>query len=122
MFNLAQELGFNKIALGHHQDDIIHTALMSTFFQGQFATMPARIRMRKMPLTIIRPLCLISEADIQLFATERGYLPQKKRCPYESDTHRTDVRHLFAEIESLNPESRSCIWRALENAGKLVEE
>ena len=56
LFNLAQELGCNKIALGHHQDDIIHTALMNLTFQGHFSTMPAKLRMRKMPLTIIRPL------------------------------------------------------------------
>ena len=54
MFNLAQELGCNKIALGHHMDDIIHTALMNQFFQGQFSTMPARLTMKKMPLTIIQ--------------------------------------------------------------------
>ena len=63
MFNLAQELGCNKIALGHHQDDMLHTALMNLTFQGRFDTMPARLKMRKMPLTMIRPLCLIEEAD-----------------------------------------------------------
>jgi tRNA(Ile)-lysidine synthase TilS/MesJ len=41
IFNLAQELGCNKIALGHHQDDLIHTALMNLTFQGRFDTMPA---------------------------------------------------------------------------------
>ena len=67
MFNLAQELGCNKIALGHHQDDMLHTALMNLTFQGRFDTMPARLKMHKMPLTIIRPLCLIEEADIKAY-------------------------------------------------------
>ena len=66
IFNLAQELGCNKIALGHHQDDLIHTALMNLMFQGRFDTMPARLKMRKMPLSIIRPLCMIQEADKSL--------------------------------------------------------
>ena len=57
LFLKAQELGCNKIALGHHQDDILHTALMNQMFQGHFSTMPARLTMRKMPITIIRPLC-----------------------------------------------------------------
>ncbi len=122
MFNLAQELGFNKIALGHHQDDLLHTALMSTFFQGQFATMPARIRMRKMPLSLIRPLCMVAEADIIQLAQWRGYEKQLKQCPYEHDSSRDYAAKLFKEIESHNSEARPCLWRALEQAGKMVEE
>ena len=52
LFNLAQELGCNKIALGHHQDDLLHTCLMNLFYQGRFDTMPALLKMRKMPLAI----------------------------------------------------------------------
>ena len=122
LFNLAQELGCNKIALGHHQDDIIHTALMNLTFQGRFGTMPARLKMRKMPLTIIRPLCLIGEADIRRYAELCGYKQQLKHCPYEHDTHRTSVRQLFADMEQLNPEARFSMWKAIEGAGKLVEE
>ena len=122
LFNLAQELGCNKIALGHHQDDLLHTALMSTFFQGSFATMPARLRMRKMPLSIIRPLCLVPEDDIRHLAALRGYEPQLKQCPYEHDSSRDYAAKLFKEIEAHNQEARPCLWRALEDAGKLVEE
>ena len=122
LFNLAQELGFNKIALGHHQDDILHTTLMGLFYQGHFGSMPAKLRMRKMPLTIIRPLCMIEESDLVQMAANKGYQKQKKHCPYENDSHRTDIRKLFDQIATMNPEARSCIWRALETAGKLVEE
>ena len=68
LFNFAQEHGCTKIALGHHQDDIIHTALMNLTFQGHFSTMPAKLRMRKMPLTIIRPLCLCIGTDVIFYA------------------------------------------------------
>ena len=122
LFNLAQELGFNKIALGHHQDDILHTTLMGLFYQGQFGCMPARLRMRKMPLTLIRPLCLVTEHDLKQMADIKGYQEQKKICPHENDSHRTTIKQLFDEIESMNPEARSCVWRALVSAGKLVEE
>ena len=122
MFNLAQELGCNKIALGHHQDDMLHTALMNLTFQGRFDTMPARLRMRKMPLTIIRPLCLIEEADIKAYAEMKGYQKQKKICPYETDSHRTDIKRLYDEIEQMNPEARYSIWRALNAENKLIEE
>ena len=121
LFNLAQELGFTKIALGHHQDDIIHTALMNLTFQGHFATMPAKLRMKKMPLTIIRPLCLCHEADIQAYADANHYEKQVKQCPYEDTTNRTSATMLFAHMEMLNPEARYSIWHALENANKLTE-
>ena len=122
MFNLAQELGCNKIALGHHQDDMLHTALMNLTFQGRFDTMPARLKMRKMPLTMIRPLCLIEEADIKAYAEMKGYQKQKKICPYETDSHRTDIKRLYDEIEQINPEARYSIWRALNAENKLIEE
>ena len=122
MFNLAQELGCNKIALGHHQDDLIHTALMNLTFQGRFDTMPARLKMKKMPLEIIRPLCMIEEQDIKAYAELQGYQKQQKLCPYETDSHRTDVKRLYDEIEQLNPEARYSIWRALNTDNKLIEE
>jgi len=120
MFNLAQQLGCNKLALGHHQDDLLHTCLMNQLFQGRFDTMPARLRLDKMPLTIIRPLCLLTEADIKRYALLQGYEPQRKRCPYEHDSHRTAIRHLYEEAEQMNPDVRHSLWNALEREGKLV--
>ena len=122
LFNLAQELGCNKIALGHHRDDIIHTTLMNLVYQGRFGTMPALLQMRKMPLKIIRPLCLIDEADIRRYAELSGYEKQLKHCPYEHDTQRTSIAELYNSIEHMNPEARYSIWRALEQEGKLTEE
>lgn len=121
MFNLAQELGFNKIALGHHQDDIIHTAMMNIFFQGHFSTMPASLNMKKMPITIIRPLCLVAEKDIRLLADLHHYQKLIKICPYETDSHRADMADMFAKIEMMNPEARYSVWNALESEGKLME-
>ncbi|MBQ6064182.1 MAG: tRNA 2-thiocytidine biosynthesis protein TtcA [Prevotella sp.] len=121
MFNLAQQLGCNKIALGHHNDDLIHTALMNLTFQGRFDTMPASLQMKKMPLTIIRPLCLCHEADIKAYADQQGYQKQRKLCPYEKDSYRTDIQQVFQQMESLNPEARYSIWNALEREGKMKQ-
>lgn len=121
IFNLAQELGCNKIALGHHMDDILHTALMNQFFQGHFSTMPARLKMKKMPLTIIRPLCLEIEADIKQFAEQRGYEKQLKLCPYEKASHRAEMKELFEQVEQSNPDARYSMWNAIESAGLLTE-
>ena len=122
MFNLAQELGCNKIALGHHQDDLVHTALMNLTFQAHFTTMPVRLKMRRMPLTIIRPLCLIQESDIKTYAQLQGYQKQQKLCPYEKKSNRTDIKDIYERLEALNPEVRYNIWGALEADNKLIDE
>jgi tRNA(Ile)-lysidine synthase TilS/MesJ len=121
LFNLAQELGCNKIALGHHQDDLLHTCLMNQFYQGRFDTMPALLKMRKMPLSIIRPLCMVEESDIRRYAELRGYEKQVKLCPYETASHRDDMRRLFEQIQRMNPEARHSLWNAIVRAGKLAD-
>lgn len=121
IFNFAQEHGFNKIALGHHMDDIINTTLMNEIFQGQFSTMPAKLRMRKMPLTIIRPLCMVEESDIKIHALNNNYKEQIKKCPYEQISKRQEINNLFDYIQKINPEARYSIWNALEAENKLIE-
>lgn len=122
IFNFAQEHGFNKIALGHHMDDIIHTTLMNEIFQGQFSTMPAKLTMKKMPLTIIRPLCMVEESDIRKHAYLNEYKEQIKKCPYEQVSKRQDISLLFEQIHKINSEARYSIWNALESENKLIEE
>ena len=113
IFELAQREGFNKIALGHHMDDILHTTLMNLFFQGRFEGMPVSLKMEKMTITLIRPLCLCHEADIKAYAEAAGYQKQKKLCPYEAETHRAAIAQLYQQIEQMNPEARYSIWHAL---------
>lgn len=121
IFNLAQSLNYNKIALGHHMDDILHTSLMNIFYQGHFSTMPVKLAMRKMPLTIIRPLCLETEQDIRKYAELHNYKKQIKQCPYENESTRSSIRKIFEDIVNLNSESRYSMWKALESEGKLIE-
>lgn len=122
LFMKAQELGCNKIALGHHADDIIHTTMMNLFFQGSFSTMPVKLKMKKMPLTIIRPLCLEQESDLRQFAMNNEYRKQVKLCPYETDSHRSDMGDIFRQIEGMSSEARYSVWKALEKENKLIEE
>lgn len=114
LFKLAQEEGCNKIALGHHQDDIITTCLMNLFYQGRFDSTPPLYKMDKMPLTIIRPLCLEHEADIKEYAELAEYEKQKKLCPYENDSQRHFANGIFRMAEAENAEVRYSIWKALQ--------
>lgn len=122
LFNLAQELGCNKIALGHHRDDLIHTSLMNLMFQGRFDTMPPKLEMRKMPLSIIRPLCLVDEEQIREYAELSHYEKQTKLCPYEQQTNRATATELLRSLEDINPEARYSIWNAIEREWKQAED
>lgn len=115
LFNTAQELGCNKIAFGHHRDDLIETLLMNLVYQGTFATMPPLLRMDKMPLQIIRPLCLIDEADLKEYAAMRGYRKQTRLCPFEHVSSREKVKDLLVQIKALNPEAVDSIYGAMTN-------
>lgn len=115
LFNVAQELGCNKIAFGHHRDDIIETLLMNLIYQGTFATMPPKLQMDKMPIQIIRPLCLIDEADLVAYAAERGYRKQVKLCPFEHVSAREKAADLLAHIKAMNPEAVDSIYAAMTN-------
>lgn len=115
LFNVAQEIGCNKIAFGHHRDDVAETLLMNLIFQGAFATMPPMLQLDKMPLQLIRPLCLIDEADILTYAEMRSYQKQTKLCPFEHVSSREKVKQLLADIKTINPEAIDSIYGALTN-------
>ena len=115
LFNVAQELGCNKIAFGHHRDDVLQTLLMNLIYQGAFASMPPMLRLEKMPIRIIRPLCLIDEADIAAYANERDYHKQIKLCPFEHVSSRTQVQQLLNDIKTLNPEAPDSLFAAMTN-------
>jgi tRNA(Ile)-lysidine synthase TilS/MesJ len=115
LFDVAQELGCNKIALGHHKDDLVETLLMNLIFQGSISTIPPLLQMEKMPIQMIRPLCLIEEKDITQYAELSGYQKQTKLCPLEKVSSRAEVKQLLSQLEALNPNVRDSIWSAMEN-------
>ena len=118
LFNVAQELGCNKIAFGHHKDDVVQTLLMNLVYAGSFATMPPILQLEKMPLRIIRPLCLIEEADLIRFAELREYEKQVKLCPFEHVSARTQAKELLEHMKQLNPEALSTLYNAMTNIKK----
>lgn len=118
LFTAAKDLGCNKIALGHHMDDILETLLMNMTFQGAFGTMPPKLKMNKFDMTIIRPLCLVHESDLIDLARVRGYRKQMKNCPYESGSSRNDMKAVLKQLELLNPEARYSLWGSMNNVQK----
>ncbi len=115
LFTVAKEHGCNKIALGHHMDDILETLLMNITFQGAFSTMPPRLVMRKFDMTIIRPMCLVHEADLIELAGLHEYRKQVKNCPYESQSSRSNMKGILHQLEAMNPEARYSLWGSMTN-------
>jgi len=115
LFTVAKEQKCNKIALGHHMDDILETLLMNITYQGTFSSMPPRLVMKKFDMTIIRPMCLVHEADLMELAEIRAYRKQVKNCPYESQSSRSAMKRILHQLEEMNPEARYSLWGSMSN-------
>ena len=96
LIKYAMENGFNKIALGHHLDDIIETFFMNMTGKGIFLCMPIRLSYRKYPITLIRPLAYLEEREIISCAEEQGILKAACTCPYGINSGRREMRERIA--------------------------
>lgn len=90
-------------------DDILETLLMNITYQERSALCP-RLVMKKFDMTIIRPMCLVHEADLMELAQVRGYRKQVKNCPYESQSSRSAMKGILKQLEEMNPEARYSLW------------
>ena len=115
LFDIARQHNCNKIALGHHQDDILETLLMNMIHQGAIGTMPPRLKMDKFEMEIIRPMCLVEEKELVRIAAWRGYRKQIKNCLYESGSSRSDMKEVLSRLEAINPEARYSLWSSMSN-------
>lgn len=98
LLQFAREHGFNRIALGHHMDDILETFLMNLTRKGELSTMLPAMHYDRYPQTIIRPLAWVSEAETADYATEIGFTPVRCRCGFDDASSRRMARAWIAEI------------------------
>ncbi len=99
LFLAADKLGCNKIAFGHHRDDIVETLLLNMLFQGEFAAMNPRQELFKGKLTIIRPLCYVEEDVLRRYAKECKFPSQMCRCPNSKVSKRRVVKDFLNAVE-----------------------
>ncbi|MDY6029266.1 MAG: tRNA 2-thiocytidine biosynthesis TtcA family protein [Acidaminococcaceae bacterium] len=99
----ALELGFNKVALAHHNDDAVETFFMNVFTSGQLRTFLPVTYLSRTGLTVLRPLLYYREAEIKELVRKIGLTPLKNPCPYDGHTTRQDVKEHIAELDERYP-------------------
>ena len=116
LYRAADELGCNKIALGHHRDDALETLLLNLFFGGKLAAMPARLVSDDGAHVVIRPLIYCAEETIARFAAAQAYpiLPCNL-CGSQSEAQRKQMKALLTRMEAEHPHLRSTMLAALGN-------
>ena len=127
LYSKAKELGCNKIALGHHFDDVIETVLMGMLYSGQFQAMMPKLHSTNFEgMELIRPLYLVREDDIKRWRDYNGLHFIQCACHFtdtcttcrpegEGGSKRLAVKQLIAELKKTNPNVENNLLRSTEN-------
>ena len=125
LYNKAKELGCNKIALGHHYDDVIETVLMGMLYGGQVQTMMPKLHSTNFEgMELIRPMYLIREDDIKRWRDYNDlhfiqcackFTDTCTSCNPDNASKRQEIKNMIREMKKINPQVESNIFRSVEN-------
>ncbi len=116
IYRYAEEHGFNKIALGHHRDDLIRTLLMSIFYNGDIRSMPPKLLSDNKKHIVIRPLSYVQENDIIEYAGDQNFpIIPCNLCGSQDNLARQKVGRLITQLAAENPKVPSNILHALQS-------
>ncbi|OGT46188.1 MAG: tRNA 2-thiocytidine(32) synthetase TtcA [Gammaproteobacteria bacterium RIFCSPHIGHO2_12_FULL_38_11] len=116
IYRYAEENGYNKVALGHHRDDLIQTLLMSILYSGQIKSMPPKLLSDNKKHIVIRPMVYCQEADIKAYASEQQFpIIPCTLCGSQENLTRKKVAKLIEELSLDNPKIPSNMLHALQS-------
>ncbi|RMH13517.1 MAG: tRNA 2-thiocytidine(32) synthetase TtcA, partial [Gammaproteobacteria bacterium] len=116
IYQYARDHGYNKVALGHHRDDLVHSFLMSILYSGASRSMPPKLLTDDKSLILIRPLVYCQEKDIIQYAEEQRFpIIPCNLCGSQDGLMRVRVKKLVEELAKENPKVPSNILNALGN-------
>lgn len=118
LFDLARQRGYNKVALGHHKDDLVETFFLNILYSGNISTMVPKQELFEGRLAIIRPLAYLEKEEVMAIAESQGLRPVANLCPLADDTRRETVRSLLADIYRREPAAKRSLFAALANVRK----
>lgn len=113
LFLAAGKLGCNKIALGHHKDDIVETFLLNIFYHGEFSAMNPRQELFGGKITIIRPLCYVEEKALRKFAKESRFPLLACNCPNSDISKRRLMKDFVKRMEKDCPYVKTNVFRSI---------
>ena len=117
LHNVAKSLNCNKVALAHHRDDVIETALMSTFYEGRFHTFSPVTYLKRKDLYLIRPLIYAEEKEIRAYVKESGLKVVPSPCYVNGKTTRQYIKDLLREMAKTNKDVKRNIFGSIQRSG-----
>lgn len=116
LYNYARENGFNKIALGHHRDDIIETLFLNMFYGGKLKSMPPKLLNDERDLIVIRPLAFCAEKDLARYAEEMEFpIIPCNLCGSQENLQRQSIKAMLEGWEKAHPGRAETIFTAIQN-------
>ena len=112
----AQQLGCNKVALGHHKDDAIETLMLSISYEGRINCFSPKSYMDKENITLIRPMVYITEKSIKNVVKKYDFPVIQNPCPVDKKTKREDMKNLIYELDHRIPGFKDNLFGSLTNS------
>ena len=116
LYGFAERNGFNKIALGHHRDDIVETLFLNMFYGGSLKAMPPKLQSDDGKNVVIRPLAYCKEKDLEVYAQLREFpIIPCNLCGSQENLQRKAIKAMLQQWEKQHPGRVETIFRALQN-------